>query len=326
MNFSFRRLFSHFRNFLLRLLNKEFLIFLFFRAVSGVFWLIITLNESLEKEVSVPVEIVNVPDNIVLTSEFQDTIKVTLRDKGYVMAAYWFTDHIQPLKINFANYSKSDGHGVVSAAELQRLIRQQLYKSTDIRGIKPEKIDLYFNHGLHKKVPVMFRGKIEAAQNYFITQTKLVPDSVDVYATNDMLNSITFVTTEYTSREDVSTSERQPVQLLKKSGVKLVPPAVSLEIDADVLTESTFEVPVVAVNMPEGKVLRTFPSQVKVRFVVGSHLVDQVFPSDFRVEVDYHEIENASSDKCTLKLVAKPELVIRASLEIEQVDYLIEQL
>lgn len=309
----------------MQLLNKEFLIFLFFLALSGVFWLITSLNEVLEKEVDVPVEIVNVPDNIVLTSELQDTIKVTLRDKGYVMAAYWFTDHLQPLKINFNNYSRTDGHGVVSAAELQRLVRQQLYRSTEIRSVKPEKIDLYFNHGRSKKVPVMFRGKIGAAQNYFITNTKLVPDSVDVYATNDMLSSITFVTTEYTNRENVSSSEKNTVMLQKKNGVKTVPDAVSLEIEADVLTENTFEVPVVAVNMPEGKVLRTFPSQVKVRFVVGSHLVDQVFPSDFRVEVDYRDLQGETSDKCKLRLVAKPALVIRASLEIDQVDYLIEQ-
>ena len=105
----------------------------------------------------------------------------------------------------------------------------------------------------------------------------------------------------------------------------MVPDAVSLEIEADVLTESTVEVPVVAVNMPEGKVLRTFPSQVKVRYVVGSQLVDQVFPSGFRVEADYRDLQDEKSDKCTLRLVAKPELVIRASLEIEQVDYLIEQ-
>lgn len=310
----------------MRLLNKEFLIFLSFLLVSGVFWLITALNESMEKEVGVPVQVVNVPDNIVLTSELQDTIKVTLRDKGYILAAYQYTDHLQPIKINFSNYSKGDGHGTVTAAELQRLIRQQLYKSTDIRSIKPEKMDIYFNHGIHKKVPVMFRGKIGAAQNYFITQTKVVPDSVDVYATNEMMNAITSVTTDYTTRLNVSSSEKQTVPLQKKSGVKFVPSEVTLEIDADVLTEGSFDVPVVAVNMPEGKILRTFPSQVKVHFVVGSHLIDQVFPGDFRVEVDYQEIEDNPSDKCTLRLVGKPALVVRAFLEMEQVDYLIERL
>lgn len=326
MEFTPRRIYDSVRNFLLRLLNKEFLIFLFFLIVSGVFWLITALNENMEKDVDIVVEVINVPDNVVVTSELQDTIKVTLRDKGYIIAAYQYTDHLQPIKINFANYSKTEGHGVVSSAELQRLIRQQLYKSTDIRSIKPEKMDIFFNHGIHKKVPVMFRGKIGAAHNYFITHTQVVPDSVDVYATNEMLSTISFATTEYTTKADVSSSEKQTVQLQKKSGVKFVPSEVTLEIDADVLTEGTFEVPVVAVNMPEGKLLRTFPSQVKVRFVVGSHLIDQVYPSDFRVEVDYREIENSTSDKCTLRLVTKPALVIRATLEIEQADYLIEQL
>ena len=65
---------------------------------------------------------------------------------------------------------------------------------------------------------------------------------------------------------------------------------------------------------------------MKVRFVVGSNHIDKIYPSQFRVEADYQEIENSTSDKCTLHLVAKPPLVIRASLEIEQVDYLIERL
>ena len=42
------------RDFLLRLLNKEFLVFLFFLLVSTAFWFMTTLNETYEKEIKIP--------------------------------------------------------------------------------------------------------------------------------------------------------------------------------------------------------------------------------------------------------------------------------
>ena len=41
--------------------NKEFLIFLFFLILSGTFWLLMTLNETYEKEIEVPVTLVEIP-------------------------------------------------------------------------------------------------------------------------------------------------------------------------------------------------------------------------------------------------------------------------
>ena len=43
-----RRLFVIVRNFLFSRANREFLIFLFFLALSGIFWLLTTLNETVE--------------------------------------------------------------------------------------------------------------------------------------------------------------------------------------------------------------------------------------------------------------------------------------
>ncbi len=41
------------RKSLFKLVNKDFLIFLFFLALSAVFWLLMTLNETYEKEVRI---------------------------------------------------------------------------------------------------------------------------------------------------------------------------------------------------------------------------------------------------------------------------------
>ena len=57
---------------------------------------------------------------------------------------------------------------------------------------------------------------------------------------------------------------QQTVELQTIKGVKIVPNTVKLTLYPDILTEEAIEVPITAVNMPQGKVLRTFPSRVKV--------------------------------------------------------------
>ena len=93
----------------------------------------------------------------------------------------------------------------------------------------------------------------------------------------------------------------------------------------DVLTEESAEVPITALNMPEGNVLRTFPSRVKVVFTVGASIFRTINTNKFKVVVDYNEILSAPSDKRTLKIASVPHGVKNAHTEIEHVDYLIEE-
>ena len=76
--------------------------------------------------------------------------------------------------------------------------------------------------------------------------------------------------------------------------------------------------------MPEGKVLRTFPSKVSVSFVTGVSQFRSLSRNDFLVEADFSEIEDNASDKCRIYLRAVPHGVSRATLSVQEVDYLIE--
>ena len=89
------RIFRVVRNFLFSIVNKEFLIFLFFLLVSATFWVLTTLNETYEREIAVPLKLVNVPKGVVITSDMNDTLKVTIRDRGYFLFAYKFGNIIQ---------------------------------------------------------------------------------------------------------------------------------------------------------------------------------------------------------------------------------------
>ena len=320
--YSVRNILKAVRNFLFSGLNKEFLIFLFFLALSGIFWLMMTLNETMEREFKIPVRLTGVPRNAVMTGELADTVRVTIKDKGFTLVTYDF----RPLTFRFSSYADEDtGEGVVPVADVQKQVLSQMYGSSKLLQLKPGKFDFYFTYGSSKTVPVVFRGKITTHKSYYLAHTEFKPSMVTVYANKQQLDQLQAVEIEPFNYRNLQDTIRQMVKIKKIRGIKIVPPMVRISVYPDVLTEESVEVPVTAINMPPGMVLRTFPSKVTVRFTIGASLFRTINPSLFKVVVDYEELAANPSDKCTLQLRSVPRSVSKASLEMDRVDYLLEQ-
>ena len=320
--YSVRNILKTVRNFLFSGLNMEFLIFLFFLALSGVFWLMMTLNETMEREFKIPVRLTGVPRNAVMTGELADTVRVTIKDKGFTLVTYDF----RPLTFRFSSYADEDtGEGVVPVADVQKQVLSQMYGSSKLLPLKPRKFDFYFTYGSSKKVPVVFRGKITTHKSYYLAHTEFNPSMVTVYANKQQLDQLQAVEIEPFNYRKLQDTIRQMVKIKKIRGIKIVPPMVRISVYPDVLTEESVEVPVTAINMPPGMVLRTFPSKVTVRFTIGASLFRTIKPSLFKVVVDYEELAANPSDKCTLQLRSVPRSVSKASLEMETVYYLLEK-
>ena len=316
---------NFFRNFLFSSGNREFLIFLFFFALSGIFWLLMTLNETYEKEIRIPVRLVHVPKNVVV-SETTDTMSFTVKDKGWFIAALMYGDRIHPISVDFATCNKSKtGSCVVSSSEVQKLLLPLLSNSARIISSKPYKLEFYYSYGESKRVPVRFAGRVVPEQSYFLARMLIQPDSVTVYASQEILDDISYVSTEEVSYEHFSDTLHVRVNLQKILGAKILPMTVRMVMFPDILTEEHIDVPICGENMPEGKVLRTFPSRVSVKFVTGVSNFKRLRPEDFSVVVNYNELADHPSDKCTLYLRSVPHNVNHARLDISSVDYLIEQ-
>ena len=305
--------------------NRDFLVFLFFLGLSGIFWLSLTLNDTYEREFAIPVSVVDIPKNAVLTSDEVDTIKMTIRDKGIVLVAYQYGDYLKRLRIPFKNYTRNNGSGSVPASELQKLVYQNLVSSSKITVCKPDKLEFFYNYGTNKKVPVRWSGRVIPEELYFISRVDYSPDSVTVYASDEKLDSINMVYTETLNYANFRDTLTITCNLAKMKGVKVVPDRVKINFYTDVLTEENIEgIPIQGINLPEGKVLRTFPAKVSVSFVTGVSVFRNLRPQDFTVVADYNEIKRHPSEKCRIALKNVPQGISRARLDVTLVDYLIE--
>ena len=322
---TFRSVWRTVREFLFTKASKEFLIFVFFLALSGVFWLSLTLNETYEQEFSVPISVVGVPKNAVLTSDEVDTIRVTIRDKGFLLVTYKYGEALKRIEFPFRNYTHNNGTGQIPISEIQKCIYQNLVSSSKITAIKPEKMEFYYSYGSKKQVPVRWSGRVIPEELYFISRVSYEPDSVTIFASDDKLDSISMVYTEQLNYANFRDTLSVDCNLAKLRGVKVVPDHIRVKFFTDVLTEERISgIPIVGINMPEGKVLRTFPAKTSVSFVAGVSVYRNLKPEDFTIIVDYDEIRRSPSEKCRIYLKKVPSGISRAKLETSMVDYLIE--
>lgn len=313
------------RDFLFGLLNKEFLIFLFFLALSVGFWLMMTLNLTYEREFKVPLHLTGVPRNAIITGDLPDSVKIVVRDKGFTLETYAWRA-FWPLTFRYSAYANEDkGEGVIPSADVVKQVQAQLYGSTKLLSAKPAQLDFFFTYGTSKKVPVRFKGRITTSKSYYLAHTELSPQMVTVYANKKTLEKLESVDIEPFNYHNLQDTIHQNVRVAQTRGVKVVPSVVRLSVYPDVLTEETVEVPIVAVNMPDGLVLRTFPAKATVRFTVGASIFRTIKPEMFSVVVDYHELTAHPDDKCPLQLRSVPSMVGKARLDFQQVDYLLEQ-
>lgn len=314
------------RNFLFSSANREFLTFFFFLVLSTIFWLMTALNETYEREICVPAYLVNIPKNVVVTSDMEDTVRVTVRDKGFALLAYTYGEGIRPINVNFQSaITRQSGYGVVSSQELMKMINQRFSGSSKIVQVKPDRLDFHYNYGLSRQVSVKMSGHVVPGKSFYLARTRFWPEKVTVYGSKQALDSLRFVKTVPINITNFNDTVLRTVALETIKGVKIVPNTVRIGLYPDILTEENIEVPITAINMPEGKVLRTFPQRVTVNFIVGASMFRSISPEQFAVVVDYNEIIDHPSDKCSIHLRETPQGVRNARLKMTHVDYLIEE-
>lgn len=313
------------KDFLLAKKSREFLIFLFFVFVSFSFWLLQVLNDDYETELSIPVRMKQVPDNVVLTSELPSEMKVSVKDRGTVLVNYLLGHTFYPLIIDFDDYSDKGSQVRIPSMSLGKKISAQLSQSTKLLSIKPDTLEFIYTKGAAKTVPVRICGSIKPERQYYVSDTIFSPDSVKVYAPKAILDTITAAYTQTVNLEDVSDTLRKRISIVPVKGARFIPDYTDMALKVDVYAEKTVDVPVIGINFPQDKVLRTFPTKVQVTFQIGLSRFMEVDEDDFLVAVDYNQLQNENNDKCRLELKQFPKGVNHVRINPQEMDYIIEQ-
>lgn len=313
------------RDFLLTEKCREFLVFLFFVAISFGFWMLQTLDGNFETEFTIPLRLKDVPKDVVITSDLQDEVRVKVEDRGTVLLNYMLGRSFLPISINFSDYENSSSRVVLPYEDLRKRVSSQLNSTTKLLSVYPDSIGFVYSQGKFKKVPVSVSGKITPGIQYYISDIKLSPDSVIVYAPAEVLKTVQTAYTMPLDCEDLTENTSLRTSLKKIDGAKYDPSFCDVSVSVDMYSEKTVEVPVVGIGFPANKTLRTFPSKVKVTFKVGLSGYSSVNADDFFIGVKYSDLLKTSKDNIDLVVTTTNPNVSNIRVVPSSVDYLIEE-
>lgn len=313
-------------NYLSHIWNRQLLVFIFFLALSSAFWVFIAGKEVKEAEFEVRIELVGVPDNVVITTEPPKKITVTLKDQVFRLLNYKYNRQRNFVAvINWADVQNSDGYVKLSTNTLLKPFLSTLHGTTQVIGARPETIEFYYNHGLSKTVDVVFQGVVEADSTCNIIACDVSPRRVTVYGSKDVLDTITGAYIKPVALHGIKENETRNVGFQPVKGLKYVPGQVKLTIYADRMMEKTVQVPVHGTNFPAGKTLRTFPAKVNITYQVGASLDSKITAESFTVVLNYEDIKDKTENSIPLKLKSIPTGVQRARITPAEVEFIIEE-
>lgn len=328
MKYELRKYWTKVRTLLVGKKSHEVLLFVFFLCVSAGFWLLQTLNETFEVEIQVPLRLRGVPDNVLVTTELPAELSVMVRDRGSSIIRYYRENELAPVEVDFSKYDNGaiNGRVQLSGSEILHSVQNLLEGTTQVLSIRPDTLEYYYNRGLSRRLAVRACGSLSASPQNYVQEVRFSPDSVTVYAPSSVLDTMKYAYTRPLTMTNLSSNETSAVRLRSMKGVKYDPDAVEMSVSIGYYAEKTVKVPVIGLNFPGDKVLRTFPSRVDVTFRVESAKYQNITSENFVLAATYEELLQNASDKYRLHLKSMPEGVSNVRISPTEVDYLIEQI
>lgn len=328
MKYELKKYWTKVRTLLVGKQSHEVLVFAFFLCVSGGFWLLQTLNETFEVEIQVPLRLVGVPDNVLVTTELPSELSVMVKDRGSSIIRYYRENQLPPVEVDFTKYDNGTINGRVqlSGTEILHSVQNMLEGTTQVLSIRPDTLEYYYNRGLSRRLAVRACGSLSASPQNYLQEVRFSPDSVTVYAPSSVLDTMRFAYTQPLTMTNLSGNETRPVRLRHMKGVKYDPESVDMSVLVGYYTEKSVKVPVIGLNFPGDKALRTFPAVVDVTFRVESARYQNITSENFVLAATYEELLQNPSDKYRLHLKSLPDGVSNVRIVPADVDYLIEQI
>lgn len=306
------------------LTGSEFFLFLFFLLVSCCLWLMLTLNQDYEAEITVPVQIKQIPENAGFSSSGEETVCVRVRDRGTTLINYIFASFL-PVTVDYSELHNNRGRLFLPVSSLKKRIEGQLLSSTDVQSLQPDTF-YYYTRESALRVPIKLNGAFTVARQYTAGTPLLIPDSVWVYAPSSVADTLSFISTEQFEYKELRDSLFTDVALVIPEGIKCVPDRAALVVPVSPFAEKSFELPIMAVGFPENYRLRTFPSYAKVVVNISMAEYDKITEDDFEIGVNFSDVADSDEVRAKLHLLAFPSTVKGIRIVPSEVEYLIEQL
>lgn len=271
-----------------------------FVGIAGLFWLILTLNDSVQTGVLVNVKITNKPDSVTFISEVPKSIHVEVDDKGSnLMRTAWIKT--PTVNLNFRELAEK-GQMICSRTDIMAALKETFGANAVILSSSLDSLRLVYTDRPGKAIPVQVAVETRAKAGFLVYgKPKSDPPRVMAYGPREILDTLTRVFTKSYMEVDLDQSRTFVSELKHIAGVRLIPSSVKVSINVEPLVAKEDVIQVTAKNVPAGESLLLFPSTARVSYYVPmSDFSNDEKP--LRVVADYKELSSHMGERLPIHI------------------------
>ena len=269
--------------------GNSLVVFLFFLLVSCSLWLSLTLNRIYETDISVSVQVENIPEGVTLENEGEIAMRVVVRGDGTDLFGHFFNDGIH-LTADYAAFIRSGGGRMAMPVNaIRSKIIEQLGPSLTLKSFLTDSVATNVKRTT-KVVPVRKnRIDLKAAEGYEIVSVKYVPDEVDITALIDEVAAVKEVMTPAVVCDGLECDTVIEMAFLPGKYIDVYPERVQVRVGVSKYVNRTIAVPVEYVNFPSDVNLGFLPLDVNVVYEVLEANEERVKTDDFSVSLRFDD-------------------------------------
>ncbi len=310
--------------------SRDFPVFLVFLFLSVCFWFLNALRNEYVSAVDIPVVYSHFPSDMMAANELPVRISVDLKAEGFQLLKYRQKDFFDPIEINVDQlmpYKKGADFGVFFIPkQYARQLSAKISGSAELIDVIADTVHISLRPRRTRKLPVKPLLRLSFEKQYIRSSNhSVIPDSVIVMGAASLIDTMRWISTVAIEEKGVKDSLVRIVNIDTSSGVIATPGVVEVRVPVESFTEKSVMVPVFAINMPENSEFKSFPSTIKVNFLVGLSRYNDVGPSDFAAIVDYNDTKGLTTDKLKVKIEKTPADILNMTYSPIFVEYLIEK-
>ena len=296
--------------------------FISFVAISFVIWFFKKFSKEYQEEIQMKIEIIDVPNSYIISSISNPFLNLSIKATGFQLLYYYFLQDKIEISFQKAEYSKNKGY--LEIASQFNNLQQQLLSDTEILTFFPSELEITYEPEFSKKVPVAY-PKINLDVGYSITKFNIVPDSILVTGSKNLLDDINDVNLNFKNELPVKSNISKKISLVKKNKkINYNLYEVDVKLHVELFSEKKLTIPISVSNFPKDMVLKLFPSEVEITFSSTISNLKITKESDFKIGFNYDSIDKEKKT-AEVKLINGPSTAKNVRIKPKDVFFLIRK-
>lgn len=304
--------------------SRDVVTFLFFFLLAFFMWYMYSIGTQREISRKIPIKYVGIPEDIQLDKPLPEKLGFVIKDEGKIIWSYK-KNLFDTLVVDLSETFEQNKTLELKFEEQFQKILAHLSPTTKIVELAPNYFTTPYIRLYSKSVPVVLSNAVKMAPQHVMFDTiSIQPKRITILGTAEAIDTISYLYIEPILGEFDKT-KTIIANIIKPDGVELNRPTVNVTIPAEMCTEKEVIVPISLENVPEDINIKTFPSEVKIRFSVSLSHYNSVTEETFKVIFNYDDL-NLQNNPTTnaLQLDYTSGYIFNIRLNPSEVEYVIE--